>query len=140
MCLDAAGTTAPAWRQADFLAGAVAGSGIAAVPTIPTVPYGSFTGRHLQTGGGPLPAHPPRYLIELLADSAPGAGADRDGLRYLYRITAMGFGARETTRVMLQSFYRKQDGASGAGARTAPVDQARGARGSRRATAFPSPL
>lgn len=110
LCLGAAEGAAPAWRQADFLAG---DNGASSASAFPTVPYGSFTGRRMQTGTGALPVRPPRYLIELLADSAPGANADMAGLRYLYRITAMGFGAQETTQVMLQSFYRKESGVDG---------------------------
>ncbi|HBF50447.1 MAG TPA: hypothetical protein DDX04_08855, partial [Massilia sp.] len=44
------------------------------------------------------PSQAPRYIVELLAS----AGADP-----LYRITAIGFGASEATRVVLQSYYRR---------------------------------
>lgn len=83
-----------------------------------TVPYGQFTGAVMQTGQGFLPSRPPRYLIELLPFHPPGAQASAvaGGLAtqsYVYRITAMGFGAQESTQVVLQIYYRKQ--AAGAG-------------------------
>ncbi|AYM75441.1 pilus assembly protein PilX [Janthinobacterium agaricidamnosum] len=83
-----------------------------------TVPYGQFTGAVMQTGQGFLPSRRPRYLIELLPFYPPGAqaAAVAGGLAtesYVYRITAIGFGAQESTQVVLQSYYRKQ--AAGAG-------------------------
>ena len=83
-----------------------------------TVPYGQFTGAVMQTGQGFLPSRRPRYLIELLPFHPPGAQAAAvvGGLAtesYVYRITAIGFGAHESTQVVLQSYYRKQ--AAGAG-------------------------
>jgi type IV pilus assembly protein PilX len=36
-----------------------------------------------------------------------GEGATREDLTYFYRITAIGFGVRDTTQVVLQTFYRK---------------------------------
>ena len=82
------------------------------------VPYGQFTGAVMQTGQGFLPSRLPRYLIELLPFHLPGAQADaatsgRATASYMYRITAIGFGAQESTQVVLQSYYRKQ--AAGAG-------------------------
>ncbi|TDY36897.1 pilus assembly protein [Janthinobacterium sp. 75] len=82
------------------------------------VPYGQFTGAVMQTGQGFLPSRRPRYLIELLPFHPPGAqaAAVAGGLAtesYVYRITAMGFGAQESTQVVLQSYYRKE--AAGAG-------------------------
>ncbi|MDQ2818990.1 MAG: PilX N-terminal domain-containing pilus assembly protein [Pseudomonadota bacterium] len=61
------------------------------------VPYGSFSLRAL-----PGVAQQPRYLIELIALTPPTPAAGR-----FYRITALGFGQRASTRVVLQSFYRK---------------------------------
>ena len=83
-----------------------------------TVPYGQFTGAVMQTGQGFLPSRRPRYLIELLPFHPPGAQAAAvvGGLAtesYVYRITAIGFGAQESTQVVLQSYYRKE--AAGAG-------------------------
>ena len=71
-------------------------------------PYGTFTGAIMPTGAGTLPARPPRYIIELMP--FPRAGEDAgEAVANFYRITAMGFGARDATRVVLQSFYRKSD-------------------------------
>lgn len=89
--------TAAAWSSVDFLDLDEA--------TASSVPYGRFTGQSFQTGEGVLPARLPRYVIELMSYRKPGASvADPD---YFYRITAVGFGVRETTQVALQTFYRK---------------------------------
>jgi len=79
----------PAWQATDL-----AGTS--------SVEYGRFTGAAMPTGAGLLPAEPPRYIVELLdhPGANPGAGA-------VYRITAIGFGAGETTQVVLQSHYRR---------------------------------
>jgi Tfp pilus assembly protein PilX len=89
LCRAEADGATPAWQVAD-LAGPVA------------VAYGGFTGARFTTGEGTLPARAPRYIIEFI----PMAGAPPDSGSF-YRITAIGFGAREATRVVLQSFYRK---------------------------------
>lgn len=99
LCLRAADDALPVWQSVDLAD--------AAESSARSVPYGAFTGAVMQTGAGFLPARRPRYLIELLPYMAPGeeAGAEPS---YLYRITAIGFGARDTSQVVLQSFYRKQ--------------------------------
>ncbi|MDN2712708.1 PilX N-terminal domain-containing pilus assembly protein [Janthinobacterium sp. SUN118] len=83
-----------------------------------TVPYGRFTGAAMQTGQGFLPFRRPRYIIELLPFHLPGeeAGAVIGSLatgNYLYRVTAIGFGAQDSTQVVLQSYYRKQVAGAG---------------------------
>ena len=72
--------------------------------------YGTFSMRDL---GGV--AQPPRYLVELMPFNAAHG-------RY-YRITALGFGQRASTRVVLQSLYRMPPatGAGPPGASTVPV-------------------
>ena len=81
----------PAWQALDL-----------AAPGNPAlVPYGDITGAPMATGGGLLPARPPGYLIERLGPT-PG----------LYRITAIGFGTRASTQVVLQALYRRQDPAT----------------------------
>jgi Tfp pilus assembly protein PilX len=93
LCAAAAAPLPPSWQAAD-LAGEAA------------VPFGRFTGAVLPAGAGLLPALPPRYLIERVPFGAPG---------HLYRITAIGFGTRAATRVVVQSYYRKvAAGAAGA--------------------------
>ena len=109
LCLPAAPEAPALWLSTD-LDGAEGSSR--------TVPYGQFTGAVMQTGQGFLPSRRPRYLIELLPFHPPGAqaAAVAGGLAtesYVYRITAIGFGAQESTQVVLQSYYRKE--AAGAG-------------------------
>jgi type IV pilus assembly protein PilX len=72
--------------------------------TARTVAYGTFTGRVFPTAAnGLLPAALPRYIIEPIADTSPGANEST----YVFRITAVGYGANAATRAMLQSYYRK---------------------------------
>jgi type IV pilus assembly protein PilX len=76
--------------------------------TTKSVPFGKFTGQVLQTGNGLLPSKPPRYIIEPVNYRAAGEDASATS-SYFYRITAIGFGARETTQSVLQTYYRKID-------------------------------
>jgi len=102
LCLPASASAPPVWLAMDLdedAGGAVS--------------YGSFTGAVMQTGQGFLPFRRPRYLIELLPFHAPGeeAGAPVGAAApasYLYRVTAIGFGASADTQVVLQTYYRKQ--------------------------------
>ena len=90
----------PAWQALDL---ADAGN-----PAL--VPYGHFTGAALAVGRGALPARLPAYVIERIAPA--GATAE---LGSFYRVTAIGFGTRTSTRVVLQSLVRLPPPASGAG-------------------------
>jgi type IV pilus assembly protein PilX len=90
----------PAWQALDL-----AEDGSTAL-----VPYGYYTGAALATGKGLLPARPPAYLIEKIVP--PGA---TEALGSFYRITAIGFGSRASTRVVLQSVVRKPRPAPPAG-------------------------
>lgn len=98
LCRSPAMNAVPVWQNVDF------GDDAA---TMRSVAYGTFTGQAIQVGKGALPSRLPRYIIELYSYNKPGESADK--LSYFYRITAVGFGARETTQVALQSFYRKED-------------------------------
>jgi Tfp pilus assembly protein PilX len=80
-----------------------------------TVGYGAFTGAQMPTASGSLPARLPRYLIELV----PVAGASAASGSF-YRVTAIGFGAHDSSRVVLQSFYRKAPLAGAPASGTAP--------------------
>lgn len=102
----------PAWMSADFSADA--GMSVA---------YGAFTGQTYLGGSGSgsgsggaatgpragaLPARVPRYIVEAVrshggwqADQLQSASAE--GARYLFRVTAIGYGAREETQVVLQT-------------------------------------
>lgn len=83
----------PAWLTVDFT-----GSN--------TAEFGQFTHRDFQAGGpGVKPSRRPRYVIEALRDPA-----DRDlgstSPKYIYRVTAMGFGPREESRAVVQMLFR----------------------------------
>lgn len=75
------------------------------VTTTSSVPYGRFTGQSFHTSNASLPARVPRYIVELMLYRKAGERADEPS--YFYRITAVGFGTRETTQVALQTIYRK---------------------------------
>jgi type IV pilus assembly protein PilX len=95
MCLS---TTAgkPVWYQVDFLDTSA---------TAPTVEFGQFTGRVLDYGAtGVRPSRKPRYIIEVIPDMQPGFATTR----FMYRVTAMGFGPRDDTQAVLQMFFRKE--------------------------------
>lgn len=110
LCLNTAEGAPPAWQTVDFLNGDPA--------TARTVPYGRFTGHVLQSADqhsaqgvqsdAPLPARLPRYIIEALFYNKAGEAADLAGSTYFYRITAIGFGMRDSTRVVLQTLYRNE--------------------------------
>ncbi|MGZ3185063.1 MAG: pilus assembly protein [Telluria sp.] len=71
-----------------------------------SVPLGRFTGMRMQTGTAGAPARLPRYVIEVLPALEAGRSAGADG-QPVFRITAMGFGADDEARVVLQEFYRR---------------------------------
>jgi type IV pilus assembly protein PilX len=91
-----------------------------ATPTWNAVSWNGATSRvyGASSGAGDYPldvAQPPRYIIELLPDIPSGAGNTLvAGARSSttggtgYRITARGWGRRDTTQVMLQSVFVKQ--------------------------------
>lgn len=92
----------PAWLTVPFN---VTGSAAA------TAEFGAFTGRSFAAGGiGIQPSKKPRYVIEAIPDQF-GAGSTSRNLsssevKYLYRVTAMGFGPREDIQAVLQMVYR----------------------------------
>jgi len=100
LCRHTYKTERPAWLVANLT-----GEPSSAVNS---VPYGTFTGKSFQVGQGTLPVKLPRYVIELMADHLQGESADQ--VSYFFRVTAIGFGAREETRVVLQTLYRKANG------------------------------
>jgi type IV pilus assembly protein PilX len=101
LCLHAAEGMTPVWLSVDFMN--------TASTTMRSVPYGKFTGQTFQTGKGSLPGRLPRYIVELMMYNKAGESAELSGHSYFYRITAIGFGVRDTTHVVLQSLYRKED-------------------------------
>lgn len=98
LCRHPAEREMPVWQAVNFLDENSASAA--------SVAYGSFTGQRFAFGKGSLPARLPRYVIELMKYNRPGENAEEDG-SYFYRVTAIGFGARESTQVVLQTFYRK---------------------------------
>jgi type IV pilus assembly protein PilX len=110
-------------------------TGLCATPIDPTQPsvwetdwiaraakYGQFTGGRCLPTSDPADgfdparcsyarlgvARQPRYVIERLATPGPLSAAVRPGRPrspYLYRITAVGYGARDSTQVVLQTLY-----------------------------------
>jgi type IV pilus assembly protein PilX len=88
-----------AWQHADFDDETASGAHTAA--------YGQFTGQSMQAGRGALQRRLPRYLIEAYADRRAGMAADLSAAARIYRISAMGFGAQDGTRVLLQAWYRR---------------------------------
>lgn len=98
----------PAWMVAEFSADA--GKSVA---------YGTFTGqRYLSgesargSGAGALSTRAPRYIVEALrhrggwqADQLQSAGVS--DARYIFRVTAIGYGMREETQVVLQTSLYK---------------------------------
>ncbi|QYF93888.1 pilus assembly protein [Massilia sp. PAMC28688] len=73
---------------------------------IAAVDYGTFTGSHMPVGRASLPVRLPRYIIEPLPFARAGSSASVAPAS-LFRITAIGFGVRHGTHVVLQSFYLK---------------------------------
>lgn len=98
LCLYVPPGAVPAWQRAALAEndGALAR----------TVRYGQFTGSSMPVGRGTLPSRLPRYVIELMPYARAGEDAEQRAGNF-YRITAIGFGASDTTRVVLQSYYLK---------------------------------
>jgi type IV pilus assembly protein PilX len=81
-----------------------------------TVVYGKFTGRvyaSQQTSAAlakqPISVYPPRYIIERVpkntsfTSSTTSDSDTTNGATYMFRVTAMGFGANPNSQVVLQS-------------------------------------
>ena len=96
LCLPADPGLTPVWLTADF-------SGTSTT----SVPYGHFTGQTMQTGVGSTSARLPRYIIEIFKYNRESEGVQEPSTTYFFRITAIGYGMRDTTKVVLQTFYRK---------------------------------
>jgi len=95
LCLSNPTSSKPIWLICDLTA-----SGASAA----SVEFGRFTGQKMPIAKGPLPSRKPRYVIELIADQQSG---QTDRARYLYRITAIGFGSSKSPQAVVQSVYRK---------------------------------
>ncbi|CAM4100395.1 Type IV pilus assembly protein PilX [Paracidovorax anthurii] len=91
-------STKPAWLTVNFDA---TGSSAA------TAEFGAFTGRAFPSGtAGIQPAKPPRYIIEPIPDPSYSRTENPEGMRYIYRVTVMGFGPNTDTQTVLQMIYR----------------------------------
>jgi type IV pilus assembly protein PilX len=95
-------TGKPAWLTVPF---DVTGS------TAQTTEYGAYTGRSFAAGGiGVQPSKKPRYVIEAIPDQFGSGSGSRNlssgDVKYLYRVTAMGFGPRDDIQAVLQMIYR----------------------------------
>jgi len=91
-----------AWLGADIVEASATGAS--------SVPYGHLTGSRMPVAGGMLPARLPRYIIEDFPLREAGASAEPSDRRRIFRISAIGFGRRESTRVLLQAWYRRTGG------------------------------
>lgn len=93
-------TGKPSWLGVDFTDSSSAA---------PTTAYGAFTSRSFASGGaGVQPAKAPRYVIEAIRDPGDTNAlmCKGDECKYVYRVTAMGFGPRVDIQAVLQMIYR----------------------------------
>lgn len=97
MCAPAASGQKPTWQTVDISDDKTDSK---------SVPFGRFTGQTMLVGKSSFPAKLPRYIIEAVQDVEAGQNAG-ESTKYIFRITAIGFGPNEHTQVVLQSFYRK---------------------------------
>lgn len=75
-----------------------------------TAQFGQFTGQAIAQGGGGLPAKSARYTIEAVRYAGTGNPNDavgNDKIEYAFLVTAMGFGTRPETQVLLQTLVYK---------------------------------
>ena len=86
----------PVWASVDF-------TNVTA--NAPTAAFGTFTNRVFDAGNvGVQPFQAPRYIIEPIVDQVSmDAGKPPT---YAYRVTAMGFGPRQDTQVVMQMIFR----------------------------------
>jgi len=96
LCAPMAAGDPPPWQAVDLEAEGA------------SVPFGHFTGAAMETGEGFLPLKRPRYVIERIPYQPAGAEAGATP-GFHYRVTAIGFGSRDGTRVVLQSSYRRPE-------------------------------
>lgn len=90
----------PAWLTVDF-------NDISAQSR--TVSYGQFTNRTFKAGAvGAQPSRVPRYVIELVEDTAAGGDCANSSKKcFAYRVTAMGFGLRPEIQAVVQGLIRR---------------------------------
>jgi type IV pilus assembly protein PilX len=114
MCLNTT-SSGDAWRAVKTLYSSETGT----IATNQTVQYGQFTGQSLPNGNSGLSARLPRYTIEAVRYAGTGAANDNVGSsikpEYAFLVTAMGFGTRTETQVLLQTLIYKPANKPGAG-------------------------
>jgi len=89
----------PAWLTVDFLS----------TSTPNTAGWGDFSNRGANTyptGGGLKSYQAPRYVIEAIKDPAEVQTKGIVESRYVFRVTAMGFGPRQDIQAVMQMIYR----------------------------------
>ncbi|MGF6346088.1 type IV pilus assembly protein PilX [Variovorax sp. W2I14] len=108
LCAPAEPGADPAWVSVDLSAGS--GKSVA---------YGTFTGQTYFSGdaatgshAGALPARAPRYIVEAVRSRGNWQGnvlqsASAQDASYIFRVTAVGYGMREETQVVLQTTLYK---------------------------------
>jgi type IV pilus assembly protein PilX len=106
LCTQAEDGAKPVWITADF-----------AAESRTSVAYGTFTGRTYATAnagarGGALSARAPRYIVEAVRNlggwqSSQLQSAGARNASHLFRVTAIGYGVRDETQVVLQTSLYK---------------------------------
>ncbi|MDQ0034897.1 type IV pilus assembly protein PilX [Variovorax boronicumulans] len=108
LCAPAEPGADPAWVSVDLSAGS--GKSVA---------YGTFTGQTYFSGdaatgshAGALPARAPRYIVEAVRSRGSWQAnvlqsASAQDASYIFRVTAVGYGMREETQVVLQTTLYK---------------------------------
>lgn len=99
LCMPAI-TGKPIWLTVDFTDTST---------SAPSTEFGNFTGRAFASGtSGLMPRRAPRYVIEALPDNAAhGDASIGAAAKYVYRVTAMGFGPRDDIQAVMQMLFRK---------------------------------
>jgi len=114
MCLSSTNPS-EAWQSVKALYTSETGTS----STTQTVQYGQFTGQTLPNGSSGLTTRLPRYTIEAVPYAGTGSAIDSVGSsaspEYAFLVTAMGFGTRVETQVMLQALIYKPANKPGAG-------------------------
>ncbi len=88
----------PVWLTVDF-----------AATNSPTTEFGDFTARAFDAGNtGVRPSKKPRYMIEILDDPEAFGDLSIGKKKYVYRVTAMGFGPRTDIQAVMQMVFRKE--------------------------------
>lgn len=100
LCASSAPGSPPVWLSVDLLDKNEA--------TSKTVAYGSVTGKRFASGSGPQPLSMPRYLIELLTPASEIPVVEGEAAQAVFRVTAIGFGMRDSTHVVLQAVYQRE--------------------------------